>query len=384
MKRTKKGISLIVLIITIAVIIVLASAVILSIANNRPIESAKEATKSHNETVLKENAAVLSAQWKTDSLLGNTTMSRSEYVKQGLSSQGFTEEEVESVVVDDETGETKIIEKGGAIDVASNPNKYYGAEVTNYTENSNSNVGWKIFYSDESNIYLIASDYISRSYAPNKNGSSLTGGDGSSDYLVRFSPVISYYKGSEDITDSRLRSLNSGYFAYLKLSGKTSTNNNMKAIAYMMDTEIWSRFKGENAEYVIGGPTFEMFIKSYKQKHPESQLEYQITDVSSSYTALNGYSYRKGSSGRWNSYIGSAFSTSDSLYIITNSSKAGSLWLASPSVSGDGGSLSVINNAGGLGYADYISSSGSGLRPLVCLKSSVKLEEQGSGKYAIK
>ena len=78
--KIKKGISLIVLIITIAVIIVLASAVILSIANNRPIESAKEATRLHNETVLKESAGVLSAQWKTDSILGNTTLSRSEYV----------------------------------------------------------------------------------------------------------------------------------------------------------------------------------------------------------------------------------------------------------------------------------------------------------------
>ncbi len=101
-RESQKGISLIVLIITIAVIIILASAVILSVGNNRPIESAKEATQVHNEATLKESAAVLSAQWKTDSLLNDTTKRRSEYVKEGLIDQGFTEEQVASVQVRDD------------------------------------------------------------------------------------------------------------------------------------------------------------------------------------------------------------------------------------------------------------------------------------------
>ena len=130
--KKKKGISLIVLIITIAVIIILASAVILSIANNRPIDSAKEATNLHNESVLKESAAVLSAQWRTESLLGNTTLSRNEYVMQGLSSQGFKEEEKSRVVVG-EDGNITVIP-----DVANNLTQYL-EEAKKVGQNATSN-----------------------------------------------------------------------------------------------------------------------------------------------------------------------------------------------------------------------------------------------------
>ena len=55
MKKQKSGISLIVLVITIIVIIILAVAVILSIANNNPIENAKEAKfKSDLKTIEEE------------------------------------------------------------------------------------------------------------------------------------------------------------------------------------------------------------------------------------------------------------------------------------------------------------------------------------------
>ena len=62
-KKSKRGISLIVLIITIIVIVILAVAVILSIANNNPIENAKEATKANNVATDKEriNMSVLSS-----------------------------------------------------------------------------------------------------------------------------------------------------------------------------------------------------------------------------------------------------------------------------------------------------------------------------------
>ena len=373
----KKGISLIVLIITIVVIIVLATAIILSIANNRPIESAKEATASHNDSVLKESATVLSAQWETDSLLNKTSLPRSEYVKQGLSSQGFTQEEAEDIVVDNETGKVGI--KGGAVDVASNPDTYYGKEVE-YKENSDSKVSWKIFYADETNIYLIASDYIPYSAVPqNSKGhkpNEITSGDVSYECDAEFTNILQDYAGSESITDSKLQNLNSSYFAYLKSSGNKSTNNNMKDVAYMLDTNAWKVFAGEDAEYAIGGPTVEMFIKSYNQKHPDSKLEYQVTDV-------KGYSYRNGSSGSWSTYISSAFDTGDNLYVIKDYKKAFGMWLASPSANAVNDLGYVHNNNGGLNGSGNCYSIGLGFRPLVCLKSSIKLEESGSG-YIIK
>ena len=62
-KRTsdKKGISLIVLVITIIVIIILAVAVILSIANNNPIENAKEARFKNDVKAMQEELELLKA-----------------------------------------------------------------------------------------------------------------------------------------------------------------------------------------------------------------------------------------------------------------------------------------------------------------------------------
>ncbi len=388
--KKKKGISLIVLIVTIAVIIILATAVILSITNNRPIESAKDATTSHNESVLLESATVLSAQWKTDSLLSKTGLSRSEYVKEGLKSQGFTAEEVGDMIVDEETGKVAI--KGGAIDVASNPEKYYGATITNYTESSNSKVGWKILYSDSSNIYLIADDYIPYDSIPNstENGSATSNkpntGDTSYTSTAYFTNILQDYTGSMSITESKIQNLNSKYFEYLKSNNKQNKQYSMKAVAYMLDTKAWKKFKGEKADYAIGGPTLEIFIKSWNAKYKDAKIEYQVADVGSDYKALNGYTHKKAGTTDYTTYIIDAFRKSDSsyddLYVIRDTSKAYSMWLAS--TSGHGATyLGYVDCIGYLGDQDYYYG-GSGFRPLVCLKSSVKLEEQSFGKYAIK
>ena len=216
-KNNKKGISLIVLIVTIAVIIILATAVILSVANDRPIDSAQEAVDLHNSSVLIENATALSTQWTLEKRLGKTTFSRNDYVKQGLHDQGFTKDEIEDLVVSEVTG--KVGRKGGAIDIASNPQKYYGAYV-DYKENSGSGVSWKIFYSDESNIYLIADDYIPYSSIPNstKDGqvTQHKPNKGDNDYRAYFTNILEDYMGSASITDNRLQDLNREYFSYLK------------------------------------------------------------------------------------------------------------------------------------------------------------------------
>ena len=57
----KKGISLIVLVITIIIIIILAVAVILSIANNNPIENAKEARFKNDVRTMQEELELLKA-----------------------------------------------------------------------------------------------------------------------------------------------------------------------------------------------------------------------------------------------------------------------------------------------------------------------------------
>ena len=61
-----------------------------------------------------------------------------------------------------EANEPVIIGPG---DIASKPEEHYGAYVTNYlVPSGDPNVKWRIFYADESNVYLIASDYIHKNY----------------------------------------------------------------------------------------------------------------------------------------------------------------------------------------------------------------------------
>ena len=73
-KSDKKGISLIVLVITIIVIIILAVAVILSIANNNPIENAKEARFRNDMKVIEEELNLYIAKKYADDLGTNTVV----------------------------------------------------------------------------------------------------------------------------------------------------------------------------------------------------------------------------------------------------------------------------------------------------------------------
>ncbi len=357
--KNKNGISLIVLIITIAVVIILAAAVILSMNNNRPIESAKTATEKNDIANLKESAGVLSAQWEVDKLLDETIGTRVEYVQDGLKKQGFEQSMINKVNIDEKigiitvSGDTTTV--GSAPLVASEPQKYYGAYVTNYESTNASVVGWKILYSDARNIYLIADDYIPYDAIPNstKNGVKTTNKPNADSgacvvatRVVSFTNILGDYEGSASITDTRLQNLNNKYYEYLKTNSKTSTNENVKAVAYMMDTLAWKDYAGEKAEYAIGGPTIEMMVNSYNQKYTDAsrKLDLIVEDGAGSEGALaiNGYAAKQGT-GSWSEGIHYAFAKSvtgtgssatatyDSLYSIEYTSKAYGMWVASPS-----------------------------------------------------
>ena len=76
--------------ITIIVVVILAVAVILSIANNNPIENAKEATQKNNDAVLLEQANVIYSYWYQEHQLGKITEDDAEtYVRNELKKQGF-------------------------------------------------------------------------------------------------------------------------------------------------------------------------------------------------------------------------------------------------------------------------------------------------------
>ena len=273
-----------------------------------------------------------------------------------------------------------------AEEIAANPTQYYGQYVDYQPSNGDTEVKWKIFYAgtnpnvsnDTTNrIYLIADDYISSQYAPKgKEGTAING----SGYYTWFTNVIGDYNGASDIKNPVKSWLN-----YLN-SYPNSSNSNIKAVAYMLDTsnKVWGQYKDAEgkAEYVIGGPTLDLFCASYNQKYPAETIEYQT---------YNSYGYRvKWSSDSSYSYSISGIPTDD-LYIIASTSKADAMWFASPGAHFDYGVLGVIS----YGYGDYgdiftsrysaygDADSGLGLRPVVCLKSDVKLKQKDGATFEI-
>ena len=332
----KKGISLIVLIITIIVIIILAAAVILTISKNNPVDSAKEAKFKEDVRSFQDDLSLSVSKDYTDKSgqrddkFNVTTFDdiKNNYIP------SFTKEyEGKLVIKNDElkyVGD-KVTEKekkwlddlGIKEDIETAAEKvakdtdYYGKKITNYEANGVSD--WKMFYSDGNNVYIIASDYVDLDKLPStKNGYSPKLRDSNYPKAAKFWSVVSDYNGSSDITDEKIKKLNNDYFS----KEYTSTNVNMKAVAYMLDTNIWSSFKTEKAEYAIGGPTAEMLISSYNKKH---NVDYRVR-------ARSAYGYDISIDGgkTWRSDHPGMLDKNDSLYALSSSETWG-MWLASPS-----------------------------------------------------
>mgnify|MGYP004657027969 CR=1 FL=1 len=273
------------------------------------------------------------------------------------------------VTLDGETyyrlpGEYSVIkEKIDAGTVASDAS--YIGKYVNYTvpNGGDPNVKWRIFYADSSNIYLIASDYLKYDYVPTKttNGKEYTMYKISTDYRLSFNNMYEAYTGSVDITDKRIKK-------WMKWVGKypNSTNYNIRSVAYMLDSNIWNvKYQNSYAEYVIGGPTIEMFCASYKATHTEKYIEEEVTDA-------NGYKVKWNTDSSYSDYIdGLSTSELENLYVINDTTKAYAYWLASPSARTGNYLLSVYYV--GLVIMDYHTRDNPGLRALVCLKSNVQL-----------
>ena len=234
------------------------------------------------------------------------------------------------VVVKDNAGNEKEVtqvatteeKRENATIVAQNPELYYGKEVENYgvkyDDTSGASNKWRIFYADENNIYLITDDYIPYNYAPKAGSYQINKND--TNYTLSMENVYKNYTGATNIDSTIGNKWLSAYYP----SNKTNTNSNIRVVAYMLDTDIWNPiYKNDYAEYAIGGPTLEMFCASYKDTHPNKYIEctanatgYQVRWHGGSYSALVG---------------GLTKDEYNSIYIKSDNSKAGAVWLVSPS-----------------------------------------------------
>ena len=279
------------------------------------------------------------------------------------------------VMVKDSSEEIKNTKKASDITEADyGKSVNYTVSVTNNsTKNKEEVSGWKIFYADDTNIYLIRDNYVKCSLlATTTNNGTKTNhqvtwstGDANNP-TARFDNVLQDYVGSESITTTNpARTWLSKY-----LSEYSSTKDNMKAVAYMLDTVAWSEYANSKAEYAIGGPTLELFVASYNKTH-EEQLEIEASsDV--------GYKLKRSTDTEMKIYL-EGFNTDDNLYIPKEENGAVTMWLASPSNNSE--KEIMVSYSGGFVSNNEIThpDSKNGFKPVVCLKSSTELKLSSDG-----
>ena len=352
LRNKDKGITLIALVITIIILLILAGISISALTNQGLFKNAKIA----------QNATE-----KAEAEQGKTLNEYEDEINKYLSNNDKTE----GKLVD-----ASAIAKATDTEKATN---YYGKTVTGYTPINGTTVGWKIFYADESNIYLIADDYVepeklpastTASGAVTTNKPNITGKEYPKGAF--FTNILNDYStGSARVTDAKIKALNNSFFS----QNLTSTNDNMKAVAYMLDTKAWEGFKDAKgkAEYAIGGPTIEMIFKSYNQKH-NANYKTQATSEMGYQVKVNGDSWKD-----YTDVSSEEFDVKDKLYVINDLANARAMWVASPSATSH---VMIIHYDGKVLYTTYANIF-IGFRPLICLNSNVRLLESENG-YIIK
>ena len=251
-----------------------------------------------------------------------------------------------------------------AEEVANHPVVYCGKEVTGYTCDNSAGISkWKIYHSDGKNIYLIADNYITVEYIPSKDGETMTASTSYTNAYYFNDTLLNKYTGAASITDTNI----TPWLSYLKSSygGSDNTNKNMKATAYLLDTEIWKGFKNSTkAKYAIGAPTLDMFVASYNTRFAK-QIEIIAQETGYKLKFADGDSYED------------SLNTYDYLTVhqIKDIEAANAMWLASPPANYSY-YLMYVHCSGLVDNCYCGEGSNLGVRPLVCLESGVSLEKQ--------
>lgn len=274
---------------------------------------------------------------------------------------------------------------------------------------------WKIFYYDKNNknLYIIAEDYVPMAnslmptitgrtedssnpyslYWLNNNGNIPNGKDGSVDI---------FGDATHNVATKTLNFANKFLADWKpKVTGTNSAseNPNAKMVATLMDTSLWANFANStkingltnkaDELSAIGGPTLEMWVKSWNKMHGASSDDARTEGASALelYYASNATGYFVGTSANpeksssYYAYQSGTTGYTDTLYYphpldsngnpdtFTTTNNCYGYWLASPSANYTGSVMLVY--CGGSVYLRSFLSPDLGVRPVVCLPSDI-------------
>ena len=250
--------------------------------------------------------------------------------------------------------------------VASDPAKYYGLKVTNYTSQNGQN-DWRIFYSDGTQIFLITGDYINTTESNRIN--SATGMTTSSYSAHWASGSVPAFQTVDSTTLTRFKATE-----YTLQSGI----NNSKCVSTLLNDNNWSSYKdsGSKAEKAIGSPTVEMWMDSWNARYPRDKV-YRKASTDTSYPGYYvGTSQDPTTKSIDSSVMSAKEGYNNKLYYPHTSSYNGTngYWLASPSA-GDSNAVLYVDYSGNVSYGSYTSSH-LGVRPVVSLNSGITVNAE--------
>ena len=405
--KSKKGITLISLVVTIIILLILAGISIGMLSgDNGILEQAGNAKTQTDIAGEKEiiDLAVVHAMGKskygdidetyfTNELEKNNATAIKKGSKYKVTFSSGRQYEVDQ---DGNVKEKKF--NPNALEISElneNASTYFGWDVINYTETLDSSLdymNWQLFYAGaldgetEERIYLISKEYVKNTDLPTviKNGAKVEGAKpiakSNTNYVATLStdgvlqPTL--YTGSSDIAIN-MKKYNRSYFIDKKY---TSTGLNMKAVAYMLDTTTWSQFATSSkgySEYAMGGPSVELLFTAYNKYKGLTGNSAYLAEAKSTkgYQISNdgGANYANTNTSMIENDITSETIQIDNPFSVTSLiGKANGYWLAS---SGNYSEYRILylGSSGNVGAADYTSEKG--FRPLILLNANYTLEK---------
>ena len=366
MQKNSKGITLIALVITIIVLLILAGVTIAALTgDNGILNQAGNAKDKTTEAEAIERVKVeVAGSYGIDGTIDKEQLNKNLkningliYNRKALSDSNKIANLPATVTLN---GYDIVINANGGVEkipeiiakIRANPQAYYGKKVTNYKASDGDTNTYKIFYVDKDNYFKDGYNtiYLKADFSGSVRCS--TSYDASQTLIKRMNPLWAT-KGNTVAAETT-----------------TISNPNEQAAAWLCDPSKWTAYcDTDKANYAIGGPSVEMYVKSYNQTHGDDALgcQYQTNDVPGYIYKVNNTIQNDG----WytNSNILDYSMTYKSMYCGQKGNKTGDWWLASPSARNSIDVCDVSGNGGaGLNYGGY--GNGYGVSPIVSLKSS--------------
>ena len=365
MQKNSKGITLIALVITIIVLLILAGVTIATLTGDNGIltQAGKAKDKTTEAESIERVQVEVAGSYGLDGTIDkdqlNKNLGNIAGLKIGESNFGGENIVKELPVTVTLNGYDIGIDANGGVEkipeiiakIRANPQAYYGKKVTNYKASDSDTNTYRIFYVDKDNDFKDGYNtiYLKADFSGSVHCS--TSYDASQTLIKRMNPLWATKENT------------------VAAETTTISNKNEQAAAWLCDPSKWTAYcDTDKANYAIGGPSVEMYVKSYNQTHGDDALgcQYQTNNVPGYGYKVNGTIQNSG----WytNDDTLDYSMTYKSMYCGQNGKRTGSWWLASPSAHS---SISVCDVGGSNArlygnnyyYDDVVS-------PLVSLKSS--------------